>query len=164
MDLRIRRGGPELIDELEPLWLALHAHHQKVAPQWRYHGDPESWRIRSERYREWLAEPDAFVLVASIGEQLAGYALVHFKSGPDDSWVTGERMAELETISVTPGHRGQGIGTALMDAVDAELDRLGISDLFIGALAGNEDAQRFYASRGFRPITVHLARLGASPC
>jgi len=32
-----------------------------------------------------------------------------------DTWRTGERIVELESLSVLPGHRSGGVGTALLD-------------------------------------------------
>lgn len=163
--LTMRKGGAELIAGLEPLWLALHAHHQSVAPEFTYFDDARSWELRSACYREWLAEDGSFVLLAEAnGGQPVGYALVRIKEGPDDTWVTGARIAELESISVLPERRGEGIGTLLLDAVDAELDALGIGDLFIGALAANTSALRLYEKRGLRPMLVYMARLKSSPC
>lgn len=90
-----------------------------------------------------------------------GYALVAVRSGPDDTWVSGSQLAELEKLSVAPSERGHGIGTRLLDAVDAELERLGIGDLFIAALVGNDDAIRLYERRGLRPVMTYLARFAA---
>jgi ribosomal protein S18 acetylase RimI-like enzyme len=41
--------------------------------------------------------------------------------GLDDTWPMGERHAELYTLTVAEAARGRGVGTRLMDAVDAEL-------------------------------------------
>ena len=75
-----------------------------------------------------------------------------------DTWRTAPRIAEVESLSVLPDYRGQGVGTALMDALERELEALGISDFIVGALAGNEDALRLYRGRGFRPTWLYLAR------
>jgi hypothetical protein len=32
---------------------------------------------------------------------------VHMR-GPEETWATKERIAELETLTVLPGHRGRG--------------------------------------------------------
>jgi hypothetical protein len=40
----------------------------------------------------------------------------------------------------------------------ALLDALGITDLIVGALAGNEDALRLYRRRGYRPTWLYLSR------
>ncbi|MEU4241522.1 GNAT family N-acetyltransferase [Actinoplanes sp. NPDC026619] len=160
-DVEISRVGIEVVDRLEPLWLALHEHHQSVAPPAVYQPNDRSWAARRRAYVEWMASPGSFILLAERERDLVGYALVHVHAGPDDTWVTGDRMAELETISVSPAARGQGIGTLLLDRVDAELAAEGINDLFIAALTGNDAAIRLYERRGLRPVMVHLARFAA---
>lgn len=69
-------------------------------------------------------------------------------------------MAELETISVAPAHRGHGIGTLLLDQVDRELAHLGIGHLFMGTLAANKRSASTSA-RGLRPIMTYYARFAA---
>ena len=54
-----------------------------------------------------------------------------------DTWVIGDRTAELETIVVAPAWRGGGVGKLLMDRVEAELEELGIKDVIIGAMPSN---------------------------
>jgi ribosomal protein S18 acetylase RimI-like enzyme len=160
-EVTIRKAGTEILDRLKPLWLALHDYHQAVAPPAAYQPDERSWRARRAAYAQWLAAPGSFMLVAERGSALLGYALVAVRPGPDDTWVSGDRLAELETLSVAPEERGQGIGTRLLDAVDAELAGLGIGDLFIAALVGNEGAIRLYERRGLRPVMTYLARFAA---
>ncbi|MFF4794609.1 hypothetical protein ACFY2M_33750 [Streptomyces sp. NPDC001276] len=41
-DVTLHKGGAELIDRLEPLWLALHAHHQSIEPGFAYFPDERS--------------------------------------------------------------------------------------------------------------------------
>jgi len=48
------------------------------------------------------------------------------------------------------------VGTHLMDAVDEELDRIGVRDLFVGAVATNERALSFYERRGLQLSLVHF--------
>ena len=60
-----------------------------------------------------------------------------------------------------PETRGTGIGTRLLDAVDAELEQRGIDDMLIGAVASNGDAIRLYERRGFVPAWVYMTRFGA---
>ena len=102
------------------------------------------------------------MLLATHGDTLVGYALVHMIAATDtwtgDTWVTGDTIAELESIAVAPEHRGTGIGTKLLDAVDVELERRGIRDVILGALPGNDGAIRLYERRGFRPTWLYLSR------
>ena len=160
--IAIDRGGVDDVDALRELWLELHHHHARVGPQsGAFTDDETSWRVRSASYREWLADPRSFLLLARRGDQLAGYALVRvMESGPDlrDSWRVPDVVAELETLLVTDEFRGRRLGTRLLDAVDAELERLGIDELIVGLIPGNEGAQRLYERRGFKPRWLQLFR------
>lgn len=142
----IRRLAPDDIDAVRPLWDALREHHGQVTPQMPPLRTPEdSWARRGARYREWL-RGDSFALVAERETRLLGYALVHVDEGYD-TW-QADRTAQLETLSVHPDARGQGLGGALMDAVEAELRRRGIADLTVSVVTTNADAVRFYERRG----------------
>jgi ribosomal protein S18 acetylase RimI-like enzyme len=83
------------------------------------------------------------------------------RQGPDDTWPVGERYAELYSLSVTPDQRGRGIGTALFDAVERELNSRRIADLAVAIMVGNTSAIRFYERRGLRPGELLLYRFGA---
>jgi len=74
----------------------------------------------------------------------------------DDTWSTDERIAMIQTLSVGPPWRGRGVGSALMDAAEAELDRIGVRDVFVGAVSSNEGALRFYERRGLAVSLVHF--------
>jgi GNAT superfamily N-acetyltransferase len=101
-------------------------------------------------------------LLAYEGDDLVGYALSHILAVGEtfipDTWRTGERIGELESLAVRESHRGQGIGSALLDRVDEAFDAQGVRDVIVGALAGNEGAMRLYARRGFRPTWLYMSR------
>jgi ribosomal protein S18 acetylase RimI-like enzyme len=151
-------------DELEllrPLWLELHHHHRRIS---QFRGlvadDETSWVRRRELYRTWLEEGSALILLAEQGAAVIGYATVHFVDGADDTFAVGDRYAELYSLSVTADRRGAGIGSLLMDEIDARLAAADVSDLAVSVMAGNADAQRFYERRGMEPAEVVLWRLG----
>jgi ribosomal protein S18 acetylase RimI-like enzyme len=160
MPIVIGRAGADRLDDLRDLWLALHRHHRATAALPVVADDEASWQRRRETYAAWLASDEALLLLATAGERPVGYAMVHFLSGPDDTWPVGERAAELYSLSVAVDHRGRGVGGRLLDRVDEELDRLGIGDLQVAVMVGNAAAQRFYERRGFRPGEVVLYRFG----
>ena len=148
---------PADVDQLHGLWLQLHHHHQSVSPVEPFVDDDASWPVRRAGYVEILSG-SGFAVVARSGGDLVGYALVRLHEGPDDSWQLGEPYAEVWTLVVHEDHRGQGIGTALLDEVDARLERQGIRGLVIGLMVGNEGARRLYESRGLTPGWLQLYR------
>jgi GNAT superfamily N-acetyltransferase len=155
--MRIVRAGIERIDELQPLWESLHEHHATVAPHLEELGPvraaDQSWAVRRELYEEWLAEPDAFVLLAEVNREPIGYALVHLR-GPEETWETGERIGVLETLTVLPDERGRGVGSALFERIYAELRQLGVTELQVAVISKNAAALRFYERHGLLPFTV----------
>jgi ribosomal protein S18 acetylase RimI-like enzyme len=75
-----------------------------------------------------------------------------------DTWRTGSRIGEIESLAVLPSHRGRGVGSRLLEALERELESIGVRDLILGVLAGNEDAIRLYRRRGYRPTWAYLSR------
>jgi ribosomal protein S18 acetylase RimI-like enzyme len=162
--IAIERGGVDDVTALRELWLELHHHHAQVAPQsGEFVDDESSWRVRSASYREWLGDPRSFLLLARARERLVGYALVRvMEAGPDlnDSWRVPAVIAEIETMLVSAEFRGLGLGTRLLDEIDAQLERQGITEVMVGVMPGNDGAQRLYERRGFRRRWLLLARGG----
>ncbi len=106
---------------------------------------------------------EAFALVARKAGHVAGYAFVCIE-GPDPVWYTGDKHAVLATLCVDEARRGEGIGGALMDAIDAELQRRGVEDVEIGVDTGNQVAAHLYESRGYRPdFQIYYGSPGARP-
>jgi ribosomal protein S18 acetylase RimI-like enzyme len=146
------------LGRLEPLWVALHEHHVRLSP--RLAGMParradESWALRRAKYIRWANDSDAFALVAEAEGRVVGYAFVTLASGYS-SWNGGERLAQLETLSVAPASRGQGAGERLLAAVRERLNAAGIERVALTALCANERAHRFYERHGFRPAEIVL--------
>ena len=159
-DALITAIGAGRLSELEPLWRSLHRHHRSVADLPVLADDGLSWQRRRDGYRALLDTPDAFILLATVGERPVGYAVVKIRAGDDDTWPVGAHLAELISLAVAVDARGRGIGSALMDAVDAELARRGVRDLEVAVMAGNDRARRFYERRGLRVGELLLYRFG----
>ena len=161
--LTIERGTSADIAALEPLWVAVHHRHAESMPELApYVSDEETWSERSALYATVLEKPDSVLLLARRDGALIGYALSHVldlaETWIPDTWRTGDRIVELESLSVLPEHRGSGVGTALLDAIEREWEALGTGDAIVGVLAGNEAAARLYRRRGFTPTWLYLSR------
>jgi ribosomal protein S18 acetylase RimI-like enzyme len=159
---RFELAGVERVDDLKELWLDLHRHHRAVVGDLPLVADDGlSWRRRRALYADRLSSHSGFLVLATEGEAVLGYALVCIEPGPDDTFPVGESYAELYSLSVAPAHRGQGIGSGLLDFVDRELAGRSIRDLKVAVMTGNAGAQRLYERRGLRPAELVLYRFGA---
>jgi GNAT superfamily N-acetyltransferase len=73
----------------------------------------------------------------------------------------GSSARRWRTIYLVPEERDQGLGEILLDWVDAEVERLGVGDMVIGVVPGNQAAQRLYERRGFIPTWMYMTRFAA---
>lgn len=165
-DYSIVSVEPERLDELKPVWRSLYEHHLALTPHLRERsrGIEHAWQARREAEREWLAkEPLTFVLGAEQDGACLGYAFVRVR--PTEfatSWSASDPLAELSILAVLPRARGRGIGSALLDAVEARLIELGVQDMVISVVTTNVDAQRLYERRGaVQFVTELVQRVGA---
>lgn len=145
--------SPDELDTVEPLWNALQEHHASLNPVIGGRAPkrdlPDSWRRRREKYESWLGEPQTFFILAEKNDSVAvGYAFVTV-GPPYAGWDTGDRLAELETLSVLPDDRSGGIGTRLLEEVWNRLSERGVDDLVITTATTNVDSHRFYERHGF---------------
>jgi ribosomal protein S18 acetylase RimI-like enzyme len=162
----IQAVGRHEVDTLDALWLSLHHHHQAVSPglgPWVE--DKESWPVVRELFKK--SSEDGLLLVAKSEGAPVGVAAVAIHDVKDsplwtDTLVTDNLVAETKFLVVGDDARGKGVGTALVTTVDATLAARGIHDDFIGAIAPNADAIRFFESLGYRQSWLEMLRLKAA--
>ena len=162
MTVEIFELGPGRLDETEPLWRALYDSQTDVAGQLKDRLRPFelAWADRRELEREWLhADGRSFVLAAFDDARIVGYAFVQVVEGTYAvSWRISDPHADLKALVVLPQYRGAGLGSRMMDTVEARLLDMGIEDLTIDVVNGNDDALWFYAERGAVPFTTTLVQ------
>jgi GNAT superfamily N-acetyltransferase len=131
-------GGPELFEDLRPLWLELNRHHARLAPALADHFAAVTFERRmallSDRSRvrvDLLREPGGTVIAYAFGS------------------LDGHGRGELESIFVASGRRGHGHGQRLARAQLAWLRELGAWPIRVTVSVGNEAALPFYRSLGF---------------
>jgi ribosomal-protein-alanine N-acetyltransferase len=105
----------------------------------------EPWSEAS--FREALASPWSFGLVAEMGRGAAGYLIGREVAG------TGEVL----NLAVAPEFRRRGIGGALLEAGLAALRRRKVDEVFLEVRESNVSAQALYLGYGFRPVGQRAA-------
>jgi ribosomal protein S18 acetylase RimI-like enzyme len=160
--VEIEPVAPDHVESLEPLWLALHHHHQAVSPglgPWV--NDAQSWPII--RALVGKSAKHGLVFAALKKGRPIGFVSADVSNIADvptygDTWRTGAKIAEIMFLVVADDARGRGIGKALMDTIDRELNRRGVDDHVVGAIAPNTAAIEFYEKRDFRPAWIELIK------
>lgn len=107
-----------------------------------------------ERFAVRIADPQARVVVAAMGEGLTAFLDLSLAK---DSPVAGVSGVEIARLYVLPRFQHQGIGRALLDAACQAARGHGVPAVWLTAWAGNMKALRFYAAAGYRDIgaTMH---------
>jgi ribosomal protein S18 acetylase RimI-like enzyme len=168
IDFTVASAPLDRLDDLQPLWRVLYEHHMALTPHLRDRARPyeQAWKEHERLMQEWLAaEPDSFVLAAEEAGRYLGYAFVRVRPGAlfAVSWSASDPLAELAELAVLPEAHGKGIGSALLDAVEARLRKLQIDDMVIDVITTNTEAMRLYERRGALPfLTNFVQRVGAS--
>jgi ribosomal-protein-alanine N-acetyltransferase len=89
-----------------------------------------------------LGLPGHFGLSAIQQDEPLGFALGRVQAD----------QAEILTIAVRPGARGQGVGRALLNALLAEAAKRGALDLFLEVAEPNMAARALYAGAGAKEV------------
>ena len=110
---------------------------------------------------DWFGNEDGIRECAALVRQTPGVVV------EDNGRVVGfltharrySRTAEITWIAVHADHRGSGVGTALLEAIERELADDGVRLLLVKTLSDREDpgpeyaeTRAFYLARGFEPV------------
>ena len=164
----IARAGADALDRLEPLWLELHHHHQAVGGErlGPYVTDGVSWPLRRKLYADVLATAASCCWRTMAAARSPATRRSRSPPSADsllgDTWRTGPRVAEIETLLVLPTRAGPGSAVRCSTGSTPSWAE-GVADVFIGAVLTNTDAIRLYERRGFRPAWVYMLRLADAP-
>jgi GNAT superfamily N-acetyltransferase len=152
---RVIELGVGDVDLVEGLWKEMVEHHRELTGgTYPVRGIEEAWARRRAQYVEWLAGDDAWLfLVPGEGAEGAplGYAFLRVdSSGP--TWNLGDRVGDLESLSVTAAARGLGVGTELIAHCRERLREVSSKWWSVSVVSANEGAIDLYEREGFRPF------------
>ena len=117
----------------------------------------ERLQLNDARYRELalqLVENDALgrLLVIELNGELIGYAVIGFGF----SLEFGGRDALLDEFYLRKAHRGEGIGTKVLQSIEALCRAKGIAAVHLEADYVNARVHEFYKRMGYRDHDRHL--------
>lgn len=138
------------LERLVDLWLAL-------ARGQREHGSRIDPAASADTIRESLAQHVLAegVLVAREADRTVGFVMF----GTDESGFERDRpRGVVRNVFVDQDARGEGVGTALMDAAEERLAAAGADEVVLEAMADNDAARAFYRERGYEPHRVQFLK------
>jgi ribosomal protein S18 acetylase RimI-like enzyme len=103
-----------------------------------------------------LAQPENLFFIAEVDGVAAGYAYAEIQERPETPFAQAHDMVYLHHISVKPGHRRNGVGSALMGAVRDAATKAGIAPIVLDVWNFNEEARAFFRRRGFAAYSEKL--------
>lgn len=108
-------------------------------------GEPLSDHARAKLVSGMAATPGAFSLIARLDGEPVGLA----NCFTTFSTFAGAPVVNIHDMAVLSGHRGTGIGRAMMEAVEGEALKRGACKITLEVLSGNITAQSLYRSCGY---------------
>jgi len=155
------------IDAVTDLWIAL-------AEGQRRHGSTLLAEANRAAVRDWVArsvvtgelfvarpreEADEEADRGNDGERSATDPIGFVGFALDRGDYDRERTrGTVSNLFVVPDRRGEGVGSALLDAAERALREAGAEAVALEALANNERARAFYAAHGYERHRVELTK------
>jgi ribosomal protein S18 acetylase RimI-like enzyme len=121
-------------------------------------GEPLAAEVKARLCDDMAARPTVASFIAWLDQAPVG--LVNCVEG--FSTFKSQPLMNIHDLVVLPGHRGMGIGQALMQAAQTHAQARGCCKLTLEVLTGNDRALRSYEQFGFEPYTLDPAAGQAS--
>jgi ribosomal protein S18 acetylase RimI-like enzyme len=112
-----------------------------------------AWFLNSQRRAR-----DAVVLVAELHDTKAVVGYVYAAMEPMSWKELRDAAGFIHDVAVDPSARRRGIATALMQAAIAWLRAHGAPRVLLGTAEQNVEAQRLFASLGFRRTMIEMTK------
>lgn len=101
-------------------------------------------RLSARSFRRHLISARADLIVATAGQDIAGYALNFYR--------TNSQLARLYSIAVADQHRGRGLSTRMIANLERKARKRGCDRLRLEVRIDNQAAIAAYDRLGFRSI------------
>ena len=118
--------------------------------------------LLTEAVDEWY---DTAELTAEIEDERTVYPVAVVDGdvvGFAESYVVGrrERVGEIDWLHVHPDHRESGIGSALLERAEAELQEVDVDRIEARVLVANEAGTAFYEAEGYELVGERTVDIG----
>ncbi|HAA86241.1 MAG TPA: hypothetical protein DCE14_07860 [Kosmotogaceae bacterium] len=111
--------------------------------------------VASKDYKDMLRfheDGSAIILGAFEKDSIVGFLWCYIRD------VLGEARIHVKHFGVIPEMRSRGLGTKLLNRLESLAKVKEINRIELVATLDNLEAIRFYESRGFEPVRIHLEK------
>jgi len=140
-------GGPERLDDIQPMWETLNRLHASVAPHFQQDFKCYKFVDRKQYLENKSTLGDLRIFLLRLNGEYMGYCVASLRR---------DLHGEIESIFVDETCRGMKMGDTLMRAALDWMDENGAITKSINVVYGNEAAFPFYEKYGFHPRSTNL--------
>lgn len=131
-------------------------HYQQVKKEFK----KPTLKSQTEYVRHSILGKDILVLKAELNDAIAGYVVVYFNTYPVMHFQFNKR-AFIGSIGVDKNYQHQGVGKALLKAVEAVAKRRKISVIELDYYSFNSAAEKLYKSCGYQEKKCYMRKFVA---
>lgn len=131
--------------------------HAEAEPYIYQQPDDRFEAIVAARFCELVLNPDWTILVAEIGDQVAGYASLQVLRRGETAFHKAGTVLHIDNLGVQADYRKRGVGSALLERTLVLASSLLADWVTLHVRAANENARAFYARHGFQIMGYHMA-------
>ncbi len=150
----VREFRPQDRDGLDSCVRELQDHERAIEPRMKPAEDIIGTFV--DDMLEQCAAYEGAILVAESEGAIIGYTCIHAATPNEDPDEINYTFAYVRDIAVNNSHRGQGVGTVLLEAAKTHARENGATCLRISVLAENTGAVSLYQRFGFRARVIEL--------
>lgn len=143
----MREIVPGEVYRLQNCLTELAEHHNKVSVNFKGHYPKRPFEETIMRFSSDLEDGKSSIAVIEADERVVGFCKINYDS----------TVGILEYLIVSGGYRGKGYGTQLMEWALSRFEELGIRDIEVEVVDGNE-AISLYERYGFK-MNAHILRM-----
>ncbi len=154
-ELTVRRAEASDAELVSRLNVDVHAVHAAGMPERFKPPGPETFP--PTLLRDLLGRVETLMFLAYAGTVPVGYVYAEVMRRPENAIRYDASMVYIHHISVSPDHRGQGIGKVLLRAVRTAGRDVGIGRVGLDVWMFNDAARSFFRSQGFVAVREVLS-------
>lgn len=122
---------------------------------------PDLFRAGAQKYNEAdleevLKDADRPIFAAIENGKLLGYCFCMIEEIKVNTVLCDVKSLYIDDLCVDEGCRGQGVASKLYAYVCSYARSIGCRSITLNVWCGNDNAMRFYESRGMRPRKIYM--------